>query len=68
MYEDDSGRRNASGYGDPTYHRASRRIGSEGRENIRRCERVMLAVATAMGCDVTGRLPLRDRKTGERSG
>lgn len=68
MYEDDSGRRNASGYGDPTYHRASRRIGSEGRENIRRCERVMLAVATAMGCDVTGRMPLRDRKTGERSG
>ena len=68
MYEDDSGRRNASGYGDPTYHRATRRIGSEGRENIRRCERVMLAVATAMGCDVTGRLPLRDRKTGERSG
>lgn len=68
MYEDDSGRRNASEYGDPTYHRATRRIGSEGRENIRRCERVMLSVATAMGCDVTGRLPLRDRKTGERSG
>lgn len=67
MYEDGSGRRNASGCADPTAYAAARRIGSEGRENIRRCERVMLAVASAMGCDVTDRLPLRDRKTGERS-
>ena len=67
MYEDESGRRNASGCADPTAYAAARRMGAEGRENIRRCERVMLAVASAMGCDVTDRLPLRDRKTGERS-
>ena len=67
MYEDDSGRRNASGCVDTTYHDVVRNSAREGRENMRRCIRVMLAVATAMGCNVLNRIELQDRKSGEVS-
>ena len=67
MYEDDTGARNASGCPDPTYHDAARGVAREGRENMRRCIRVMLAVATAMGCNVLNRIELQDRKSGEVS-
>lgn len=67
MYDDPTGRRNASGAPDPTYRAATEAVRREGRDNMRRCVRVMLAVATAMGCDVTERIALRDRKSGEVS-
>ena len=67
MYEDDTGRLNSSGCPDPTYHDAARSAAREGRENMRRCIRVMLAVATAMGCNVLNRIELQDRKSGEVS-
>lgn len=67
MYEDDTGARNASGCPDPTYRDAARGVACEGRENMRRCIRVMLAVATAMGCNVLNRIELQDRKSGEVS-
>lgn len=67
MHDDPTGRRNASGAPDPTYYRATDDMRREGRDNLRRCVRVMLAVATAMGCDVTERIALRDRKSGEVS-
>lgn len=67
MYEDDTGRLNSSGCPDPTYRDAARWVAREGRENMRRCIRVMLAVATAMGCNVTNRIELQDRKSGEVS-
>lgn len=67
MYEDDTGRLNSSGCPDQTYRDAARSAACEGRENMRRCIRVMLAVATAMGCNVTNRIELQDRKSGEVS-
>lgn len=67
MYEDDTGRLNSSGCPDPTYRDAERSVAREGRENMRRCIRVMLAVATAMGCNVLNRIELQDRKSGEVS-
>lgn len=67
MYEDDTGRLNSSGCPDPTYRDAARSAAREGRENMRRCIRVMLAVATAMGCNVLNRIELQDRKSGEVS-
>lgn len=67
MYEDESGRRNASGLPDPTYGGAARAIEAQGRRNCERCIRVMLAVATAMDCNVTNRIELQDRASGEVS-
>lgn len=67
MYDDPTGRRNASGYVDPTYHRAASRYTIDGRINTAKCVRAMLAVASAMGCDVEERIVVRDRETGEVS-
>lgn len=67
MYEDASDRRNASGCADPTYSEVVEQIKRDGRKNMSRCVRVMLAVATAMGCDVLNRIELRDRASGEVS-
>lgn len=67
MYEDDTGRLNASGCPDPTYRDAERSAAREGRENMRRCIRAMLAVATALGCNVLNRIELQDRASGEVS-
>ena len=67
MYEDETGRRNASGLPDPTYRSVSEAVRREGRENSRRCVRAMLAVATSLGCDVLSRIEVRDRASGEVS-
>lgn len=67
MYEDDTGRLNSSGCPDPTYQDVARREAREGRENMRRCIRAMLAVATALGCNVLNRIELQDRASGEVS-
>lgn len=68
MYEDETGRRNASGLPDPTYGGAARAIEAQGRRNCERCVRAMLAVADSMGCNVTRRIVLQDRRTGVVSG
>lgn len=68
MYDDPTGRRNASGYRDDTYYQAvtvTERM--EARQRLAQCARAMLAVARALGCDVTARIELRDKKTGEVS-
>lgn len=65
MYEDESGRRNASGLPDPTYRSVSEAVRRGGHENNRRRIRAMLAVATSLGCDALNRIELQDRKTGE---
>lgn len=67
MYEDDSDRRNASGCLDPTYHDAMEGARRAGKQNLRKCVRAMLAVATAMGCNVLNRIELQDRASGEVS-
>lgn len=67
MYEDDTGRLNASGCPDPTYRAAAGRYALDGRINAAKCVRAMLAVANAMGCDVEERIVVRDRETGEVS-
>lgn len=67
MYVDESDRRNASGCADPTYSEVVEQVKRDGRKNMSRCIRVMLAVATAMGCDVINRIELRDRASGEVS-
>lgn len=67
MYEDESGRRNASGMPDPTYRSASEAVRKEGQENNRRCIRAMLAVATSLGCNVLNRIEVQDRASGEVS-
>lgn len=67
MYDDPTGRRNASGYADPTYRAAAGRYALDGRMNAAKCVRAMLAVASAMGCDVEERIVVRDRETGEVS-
>ena len=45
MYEDASDRRNASGCTDPTYSEVVEQVKRDGRKNMSRCVRVMLAVA-----------------------
>ena len=50
-------------YDDPT----GRRYTIDGRINTAKCVRAMLAVASAMGCDVEERIVVRDRETGEVS-
>lgn len=67
MYVDESDRRNASGCADPTYHAVAEQIKRDGRKNMRKCIHIMLAVATAMGCDVINRIELRERASGEVS-
>ena len=67
MYDDPSGRRNASGYADPTYHRATTRYEMDGRKNAARCIRAMLDVANSLNCEVLTRIEVRDRATGEES-
>lgn len=73
VYEDKAWWRNASGAPDPTYRDAAARVlraermEREGRDNCRRAVRAMLAVADALGCDVVGRVRVRDRKSGEVS-
>ena len=67
MYEDENGWRNASGCVDPTYHETVSNSAKAGRENMRKCIRAMLAVATAMGCNVLNRIELQDRASGEVS-
>ena len=67
MYDDPTGRRNASGCADPTYRAATGRYALDGRVNAAKCVRAMLAVANAMGCDVEERIVVRDRETGEVS-
>lgn len=67
MYEDDTGRLNSSGCPDPTYRDAARSAEREGRENMRRCIRAMLAVATSLGCNVLNRIEVQDRASGEVS-
>lgn len=68
MYEDESGRRNASGLPDPTYRGAALAIESHGRRNCERCVLAMLAIADSMGCNVVERIVLQDRRTGVVSG
>lgn len=64
MYEDETGRRNAAGYPDPTYHGAARGIERGGADRCAACVRAMRAVASALGCEVIGRVAVRDRETG----
>ena len=67
MYDDPTGRRNASGDRDPTYHSAQMAVRSEAMARMSLCVRVMHAVAESMGITVTNRIHLRDRATGEES-
>lgn len=64
MYDDPTDRRNASGCLDPTYHQVTKAERARGRRNLKRCARVMNAVAYALGVDVLADYKLRDRETG----
>lgn len=65
MYEDRTGRRNASGAPDPTYAEAARRAErAEARDRLRRCRGAILSLAKLDGLRVSGGW-LRDEETGE---
>lgn len=65
MYEDRTGRRNASGAPDPTYAAAARRAErSAARDRLRRCRGAILSLAKLDGLRVSGGW-LRDEGTGE---
>ena len=65
MYEDRTGRRNASGAPDPTYAAAARRAErSAARDRLRRCRGAILSLAKLDGLRVSGGW-LRDEETGE---